>query len=268
MAQPAPSSADKSRTVVSFQHVRVRFGGETVLEDISFEIRRGEFVCLLGPSGCGKTTSLRLIGQLLDLQEGTVSVDGQPPARAWEKLAYVFQSPRLVHWRTALENVLLGLELRHGSLPKEERLRRALLFLRLVGLEQDAHKYPGVLSGGERQRVALARALAVDPEVILMDEPLANLDIHTKQRLRDEVLSIWRATQKTVVFVTHDLEEALYLADRVILYSNKPTRVLKTYELHSPRPRAVDIEPEVLAIEREIRSHFSSQANLSELWAT
>ena len=250
--------------VLSFEHVRTRFSNERVLDDVSFEIRRGELVCLLGPTGCGKSTALRIIGHLLDQYDGTVRVDGRSPAAAWSKLAYVFQSPRLVHWRTALDNVLLGMELRFDDLSTAARRERALDGLRMVGLERDAAKYPVVLSGGERQRVSIARALAVEPEIILMDEPLSSLDVTTKQRLRDEILRIWQATGRTVVFVTHDLDEALYLADRVILFSGKPTRVLRTFDLPQPRPRAVEVDPALLALKGELRGLFGRQADPGE----
>jgi NitT/TauT family transport system ATP-binding protein len=259
----SPAQTGEGSVVVSFQHVRTRFSGDNVLDDLTFEIQRGEFVCLLGPTGCGKSTTLRIMGHLLEQYDGTVRVDGKSPAHSWPKLAYVFQSPRLVYWRTALDNVLLGMELRFDDLPAEERRDRALYCLRMVGLERDASKYPLILSGGERQRVSIARALAVEPEIILMDEPLSNLDVTTKQRLRDEILNIWRTTGRTIVFVTHDLDEALYLADRVILLSGKPTRVLETLCLRQPRPRAVETDAELLALKRDLRGLMGSQVELS-----
>jgi NitT/TauT family transport system ATP-binding protein len=226
-----------ANTIVRFADVSLTLGGDRIYDGLSFAVSEGEFVCVLGPSGCGKSTALRLIGDLLPLQQGSVSVEGRPPADAWRSLAYVFQSPRLVPWRTALGNVLLGMELRYERLPKPERRERATQLLGLVGLARDAHKYPGMLSGGERQRVAIARALAVDPRIILMDEPFSALDLVTRRRMRAELISIWRQTGKTVLFVTHDIEEALVLADRIVLLSNKPTRVLEEIALRDPRPR-------------------------------
>ena len=151
----------------------------------------------------------------------------------------MFQSPRLVPWRTALDNVLLGTELRFGAGDKERRRARATELLSLVGLAGDARKYPSMLSGGERQRVAIARALAVDPKIVLMDEPFSALDPNMRSRMRIEMERIWLETGKTVVFVTHDIEEALQLADRTVVLSNKPTRVLEIIELQTPRPRAL-----------------------------
>lgn len=225
--------------IIAFENVGVAFGEEQIYERLSFDVRRGEFVCILGPSGCGKSTSLRIIGGLLDVNTGRVTVDGRAPQDAWPEIAFVFQSPRLVPWRNALDNVLLGTELRFGSGSREQRRARASELLSLVGLTGDARKYPSMLSGGERQRVAIARALAVDPQIVLMDEPFSALDPNMRGRMRAEMERIWIETGKTVVFVTHDIDEALQLADRVVVLSNKPTRVLEIIELKTARPRSL-----------------------------
>lgn len=232
-----------STDALSFDNVVVRFGGETIYNQLSFSVRDGEFMCILGPSGCGKSTSLRLMGNLLASQAGTVSIKGLPPERGWDKLAYVFQSPRLVPWRTALGNVLLGMELRFGGQGGAQRLATAQQLLELVGLHHDMHKYPAMLSGGERQRVSIARALSVEPEIILMDEPFSALDMNTRHKMREEIIRIWKKTGKTVVFVTHDIDEALSLADRILLLSNKPTRALECLSIVEPRPRKLDQSP-------------------------
>jgi len=228
-----------SDPIIVFENVGVAFGEEQIYDRLSFDVRRGEFVCILGPSGCGKSTSLRIIGGLLDVTVGHVSVDHRAPRDAWPDIAFVFQSPRLVPWRTALDNVLLGTDLRFGGGDKEQRRARAAELLKLVGLAGDAGKYPSMLSGGERQRVAIARALAVDPKIVLMDEPFSALDLNMRGRMRIEMERIWLETGKTVVFVTHDIDEALQLADRTVVLSNKPTRVLEIIELQTPRPRAL-----------------------------
>jgi NitT/TauT family transport system ATP-binding protein len=225
--------------IITFDNVGLSFGEEQIYDRLSFDVRRGEFVCILGPSGCGKSTSLRIVGGLLDVDIGRVTVDGCAPRDAWSEIAFVFQSPRLVPWRTALDNVLLGSELRFGSGDRERRRVRATELLSLVGLAGDARKYPSMLSGGERQRVAIARALAVDPKIVLMDEPFSALDPNMRSRMRVEMERIWLETGKTVVFVTHDIDEALQLADRTVVLSNKPTRVLEIIELQTPRPRAL-----------------------------
>jgi NitT/TauT family transport system ATP-binding protein len=230
----------ESGSIITFDNVGVAFGGERIYDNLTFDVRRGEFVCILGPSGCGKSTSLRIIGGLLDVNSGRVTVDGREPRDTWAEIAFVFQSPRLVPWRTALDNVLLGSELRFGSGDRDKRQATAVELLRLVGLAGDAGKYPSMLSGGERQRVAIARALAVDPKIVLMDEPFSALDPNMRSRMRLEMERIWLETGKTVVFVTHDIDEALQLADRTVVLSNKPTRVLEIIELKTPRPRALD----------------------------
>jgi NitT/TauT family transport system ATP-binding protein len=225
--------------IIAFENVGVALGEEQIYDRLSFDVRRGEFVCILGPSGCGKSTSLRIIGGLLDISSGRVTVDGRAPHDAWPDIAFVFQSPRLVPWRTALDNVLLGTELRFGAGDREQRRARATELLTLVGLAGDTRKYPSMLSGGERQRVAIARALAVDPQIVLMDEPFSALDPNMRGRMRTEMERIWLETAKTVVFVTHDIDEALQLADRTVVLSNKPTRVLEIIELKTARPRAL-----------------------------
>jgi NitT/TauT family transport system ATP-binding protein len=241
-----------AQAVIEFNDVAVDFGPERIYDGLSFAVRDGEFLCILGPSGCGKSTSLRVIGDLLDVSAGRVTVDGQAPRTAWRELAFVFQSPRLVPWRTALGNVTLAMELRYDGMKRAAMEATAKELLALVGLAGDMHKYPRMLSGGERQRVAIARALAVDPKIILMDEPFSALDLNTRHRLRLEIISIWQKTQKTVAFVTHDIDEALTLADRIILLSNKPTHVLETIVIDEPRPRAVDASPRL----REQREHL------------
>ena len=228
-----------SADILRFDDVLVRFNAETIYENLSFSVRPGEFLCILGPSGCGKSTSLRLMGDLLSADSGSVTVTGLPPEQGWDKLAYIFQSPRLVPWRNAINNVILGMELRFAGKPKSEMKAKATELLRLVGLQDDMEKYPSMLSGGERQRVAIARALSVEPEIILMDEPFSALDLNTRHRMRAEIVRIWQETGKTVIFVTHDIDEALVLADRILLLSNKPTHVLETITLDEPRPREI-----------------------------
>jgi len=226
--------------ILIFDDVLLKFGEETIYDGLNFTVKKGEFLCILGPSGCGKSTSLRLMGNLLEADGGNVSIEGLPPEHGWDKLAYVFQSPRLVPWRSALGNVLLGMELRFEKLAKSVMGETANRLLDMVGLQNDKDKYPGMLSGGERQRVSIARALSVDPDIILMDEPFSALDLNTRWRMRSEIIRIWQETGKTVIFVTHDIDEALVLADRVLLLSNKPTKALETLTLEQPRPRQIE----------------------------
>lgn len=225
--------------IIVLNDVSVAFNGETIYDKLSFTVRDGEFLCIVGPSGCGKSTLLRVLGDLLKVDSGSVDVAGAPPSRSWEEMAYVFQSPRLLPWRTAEENVVLGQQLRFGSKRSKTEMRdKANELLNMVGLGRDAHKAPAMLSGGERQRVSIARALAVDPRIVLMDEPFSALDINTRQRMRAEIVDIWKKTGKTVVFVTHEVDEALELADRVVVLSSKPTRVVEVLTLDTPRPRS------------------------------
>jgi NitT/TauT family transport system ATP-binding protein len=229
--------------LVRLRGLKLALGGADIYDDLSFDIRRGEFLCILGPSGCGKSTLLRLIGDLIKPSHGEIAIDGRHPVEALDKIAYVFQSPRLVPWRTALGNVTLGHELRFGGRAGAALRDKAKALLDMVGLSGDAHKYPLMLSGGERQRVAIARALAVEPEIILMDEPLSALDINTRQRLRGKILDIWKLTGKTVVFVTHDIDDALTLADRVLVLSGKPSRIRDMVAIEEPRPRRLETPP-------------------------
>lgn len=247
-----------TQAAISFQNVDLQFGQERIYDKLSFEVRNGEFVCLLGPSGCGKSTSLRLIGDLLQAQGGEVLVNGKSPKQAWDECAFVFQSPRLAPWRNALDNVLLGLELRSGHVAAKAAQPLALELLQMVGLKQAQHKFPSMLSGGERQRVAIARALAVDPSIVLMDEPFSALDPNTRKRMRSEIERIWQQTARTILFVTHDIDEALILADRIVLLSNKPTRVLETIEVNVQRPRNIESDPELKLLRQRLQSLFGS----------
>jgi len=237
---------------IAFADVRLVLGGSVIYDRLTFEVGAGEFVCLLGPSGCGKSTALRLIGDLLACQSGAVTVAGTAPAAAWEKIAYVFQAPRLLPWKDALDNAAFGIEMRRPEVPVAARRQRAAAELARLGLAADAHKMPAMLSGGERQRVAIARALALDPEIILMDEPFSALDHSTRTRLRQQIVDLWQESRKTVLFVTHDIDEALFLADRVVVLSKKPTRVQEIVAVEAPRPRALDDDPEL----RRLRGHL------------
>jgi NitT/TauT family transport system ATP-binding protein len=247
-----------SERAIVFSDVRLRLGGAAIYERLNFDVASGEFVCLLGPSGCGKSTALRLIGDLIPVGEGTVTVEGRRPDETWERLAYVFQSPRLLPWKDALDNAAFGLEMREPGMSLAERRDRAAQQLARLGLAADAHKMPSMLSGGERQRVALARALALDPHIILLDEPFSALDPTTRVRLRQQLVELWQDSGKTVVFVTHDVDEALFLADRIIVMSGKPSRVVETITVTAARPRQVDTDPELRAMRRTLLELFAT----------
>jgi NitT/TauT family transport system ATP-binding protein len=224
--------------IISLNDVSVAFGPEVIYDRLSFSVIDGEFLCILGPSGCGKSTLLRVVGDLLGVDTGSVMVANAPASEAWEDIAYVFQSPRLLPWRNAEQNVVLGQQLRFaGKRSPAEMRQKAAALLELVGLGRDSHKFPAMLSGGERQRVSIARALAVDPRIVLMDEPFSALDPNTRRRMRSEIIEIWQRTGKTIVFVTHEIDEALELADRIVVLSAKPTRMVRTIDIKTTRPR-------------------------------
>jgi NitT/TauT family transport system ATP-binding protein len=193
------------------------------LDDVSLDVREREFVALLGPSGCGKSTLLYLIGGFLPVETGRILIDGKPVAGPGPDRGIVFQHFALFPWKTVRANILYGLE--RAGLPREEREQRAQRYIDLVGLKGFEDSYPSQLSGGMKQRTALARTLAFDPQILLMDEPFGALDAQTRSLMQAELLGIWQRTPKTVIFVTHDVQEAVYLADRVAVMSARPGRI-------------------------------------------
>ena len=197
-----------------------------------------EFVAIVGPSGCGKSTILNMIGGLVRPTSGTIAIDGVPVAGTVPpRVGYVFQKDTVFPWRTVVRNIALGLEYRRvDGAERERRVREAV---RLAGLEGFEDAFPATLSGGMRQRVALMRTLVVEPEILLMDEPFGALDTHTKINLHAELLALWQARHQTVVFVTHDLSEAITLADRIVVMTRRPGRVKMIHEVALPRPRDV-----------------------------
>ncbi|MBI4320588.1 MAG: ABC transporter ATP-binding protein [Chloroflexi bacterium] len=216
-----------------------------VLDNLCIEARDREFVCLLGPSGCGKSTSLHILAGLVQPDGGRVLIDGRPEYRN-VTYGYVFQRPRLLNWKTVKENVIFGM--RNYGVPKDHWQARVDKYVGLVGLESFVNEYPLTLSGGMQQRVAIARALAIEPDILLMDEPFSGLDELTARTMRIELLKIWSQERKTVLFVTHNALEAVFLADRIYLLTKRPASVFRTVEIDIPRPR--DMEDE-----RLIRTH-------------
>jgi NitT/TauT family transport system ATP-binding protein len=207
----------------------------TALEGISFSVQEGEFVSIVGASGCGKTTLLNIIAGLIKPEEGHVSVRGRRVNSVDRKVGYTFQQATLLPWRTVQANVELGLEIR--SMGKEERRQTAATLLKQVGLDQFADVYPHQLSGGMAKRVEIVRMLAIDPEVLLMDEPFGALDAQTKIHMQNVLLNLLQTLRKTVIFITHDLDEAVVLSDRVITLSARPGRVRRQHEVSLERPR-------------------------------
>lgn len=210
------------------------------LDKISFEVEPGEFFSVLGPSGCGKTTLINIIAGFIKPNAGEVYFDGKAAQGPWRDRIVVFQEHNLFDWKTVFFNVEFGLKAKGVS--KDERSSISQRFIDLVNLKGFEDSYPFELSGGMKQRVALARALAVDPECILMDEPLGSLDSQMRERLQIEIMSLWEKTKKTILMVTHDIEEAIFLSDRVALMSKAPGKIRQIIPIDIPRPRDVSIK--------------------------
>ncbi len=252
---PQASAKTKGKPLISLKGVGLTFGSHEVLRDIDVEIGEGEFVCVIGPSGCGKTTLLRILSGLIQASRGTVSYRGKEQKEPASDIAIVFQdyANALLPWRTASQNVSLALEA--AGMPRAERRDRIAELLNKVGLSKHADKYPSEMSGGMQQRLQIARCLAQNPSVILMDEPFGALDAMTRQKLQDEILSIVSESNVTAFFVTHDLEEAIYLGDRVIALEPNPGRIAELIDVPLARPRSqltTREEPEFLALRRKL----------------
>ena len=248
---------------IRIQELSVRFpdkSGSAVdaLTHVNLEIRQGEFLSLVGPSGCGKTTLLRAIADLQQPTEGSITVRGQTPReiRLQKKFGIVFQNPVLYDWRTARRNVCMPMELM--GIPKKQRTETVSEMLDMVNLLGAGYKYPHQMSGGMQQRVGIARALAIKPEILLMDEPFSALDEFTKEKLNEELLSIWSRAKKTIVFVTHNISESVFLSDRVVVLSPHPGRISAVVDIPLPRPRHLVIKdtPEFGALVAKVRNSF------------
>jgi NitT/TauT family transport system ATP-binding protein len=221
-------------------HLGKSFGELQALHDINLVVERGEFIAVVGPSGCGKTTFLRIVAGLEPASSGKVELDGRAVTGPGGDRGFVFQTDNLLPWRTVFANAIIGREVA-GKVGPAER-RRTLELLKLVGLEGFENYRPRQLSGGMRQRVNLARALAIDPQVLLMDEPFSSLDAQTREIMQTELMRIWEAGRKTVLFVTHQIDEAVFLADRVLVFARRPGRLRESVAIELPRPRPLAIK--------------------------
>ena len=247
-----------SESLVRVDGVSKRYDGEggpvLALEDVSFAVEEDEFVVIVGPSGCGKTTLFRMIAGIEEPTDGEIRLRGDPVTGPTRDLGIVFQEYHLFPWRTVRGNVSFGLE--HGDLSSDERERRVREMIDLVGLSGSEDAYPAQLSGGMKQRVGIARALAVDPAILLMDEPFGAVDAQTRDMLHDELLDIWRRTGKTVLFVTHNVEEAIKLADRIVVMGGtEPGSIRDVLSVDLERPRDIDDEA-FISLKKSVRERL------------
>jgi NitT/TauT family transport system ATP-binding protein len=247
---------------LQIRHLSASFRGYqgdlSALDDVSFTVARGEFVCLIGPSGCGKSTLLRIAAGLLQPTRGEILLEGKPQHMPQKRVGLVFQQPTLLPWRSVQDNIALPLEME--GLPPHDIQARTDDLLALVGLSGFEEEYPIHLSGGMAQRTAIARALAQNPEVLLLDEPFGALDALTRERMAAELLRIWERDKRTVLMVTHSVEEATLLSDRVVVLSARPGRVVNIVSVTLPRPRSPTLlaTPELQQIAGRLRESLSS----------
>ncbi len=237
---------------VQVQNLTKSFGDLLVLNNISFNVKKGEFLCVVGPTGCGKTTFLNLLSCLIEPTEGSLLIDGEPANPKKHNLAFVFQEPSPFPWLTVEKNITFGLDIKKLSeKDKKERLEKIISFM---GLEQFRHSYPHELSVSTEQRMVIGRAFAMMPDLLLMDEPYGQMDIKMRFYLEDEVIRLWKELGTTVVFITHNIEEAVYLAERVLILTNKPATIKEEVIVDLPHPRDV-ADPKFV----ELRKYITEQ---------
>jgi sulfonate transport system ATP-binding protein len=234
---------------VTVNHMTKKFGDLLVLNDVSFDVKKGEFLCIVGPTGCGKTTFLNCITKLYEPTAGEILINGEPVNLKRHNVAYIFQEYSTMSWMTVEQNIAFGLKMK--KLPKaliKDTVKEAL---EMVGLAKYRDYYPVELSTSMLQRVVIARAFAVKPELLLMDEPYGQLDVELRFKLEDELLNLWRQTGTTVIFITHNIEEAVYLSENILVLTNKPTTVKERMSTSLPRPRNV-VSPEFIEVRNKV----------------
>jgi len=257
LSRTTKKAATKRKKVkIQVKNVTKRFGDLLVLDNVSFSVYENEFLCICGPTGCGKTTLLNIIAGLLPATDSTpILIDGEPINPQKHNISFVFQEPSCLPWRNVRGNIKFGLDIKKAVLKQgileneiEERVRR---IINLVGLDEFKEYYPHQISGGMKQRVAIAQAFVTDPDLLLMDEPFGYLDVQTRYYMEKEVLRIWEKLKRTVIFVTHNIEEAVYLAERIVVLTELPARVKAIIPIDLPRPRDYT-DPEFVKIRRNI----------------
>ena len=241
--------ASQSRAKIEVRNLTKKFGDLLVLDNINFNIKKGELVAIVGPTGCGKTTFLNCMSKLTETTSGDIFIDGVPADPVKHNLAFVFQEPTALPWRTVAQNVVYGMEIK--GVPEKERQERLDTILGLVGLKDTADLYPNQVSASMMQRIAVARAFAVNPDLLLMDEPYGQLDVKLRFYLEDELVKLWQTLKSTVLFVTHNIEEAVYVAERILVLSPKPTKVRAEVVVDLPRPRNF-LDPKFIEIRRKV----------------
>jgi len=234
---------------VQVRNLTKHFGDLKVLENISFDIKKGEFLCIVGPTGCGKTTFLNLLTKLIEPTSGEILIDGEPANPEKHNLAFVFQEPSALPWLTAEENIGFGLNIKEV----DEKYKKSQVdkIISLLGLEKFRKAYPHEMSVSMEQRVVIGRAFAMNPDLLLMDEPYGQMDIKVRYYLEDEVIKLWKETGSTVLFITHNLEEAVYLAERVLVLSQKPATIKAEFNVDLPRPRNF-ADPKFIEIRKQV----------------
>jgi sulfonate transport system ATP-binding protein len=234
---------------VQVRNLTKKFGDLLVLDNVSFDIKKGDFVCIVGPTGCGKTTFLNLLVKLLEPTEGQILIDGEPADPRKHNLSFVFQEPSAFPWLTVEQNIRSGLEFKKVS--ESVIKERTDQIIGLLGLEKFRHSYPHQLSASTEQRIVIGRAFAMHPDLLLMDEPYGQMDIKLRYYLEDEVIKLWKATGSTVIFITHNIEEAVYLAEKCLVLSQKPTFVKTELTIDLERPRDI-ADPRFIAYRQQV----------------
>lgn len=239
----------EKKTKVKVNHLTKKFGDLLVLNDMSFDVEDGDLLCVVGPTGCGKTTFLNSLTKIYDITDGEILLNGEQVDPKKQNIAYIFQGDSTMSWLTVEENVRFGLDIK--KIPETRKKEQVDKYLEIVGLSKYRKYYPKQLSASMLQRVSIARAFATEPELLLMDEPYGQLDIELRFKLEDELVKLWQMTGTTVLFITHNIEEAVYLGNKIMVLTNKPTTVKKTLINELPRPRDI-AAPEFVKLRNEV----------------